>query len=212
MKRLKVIERDKMFAAALPAMGFNAEAAAVAVGVTPGHGARVQASRLLAKPSVQAMVAAHVAKAIEKSTRGLPAVIAELEAIGFSNMTKFTRLEGGRRYIDFTDATEDDMRAVAEIVTEDVVIAGEEDEEDGEVKVVKRLRTKLKLHDKQKALVDLLRWHTIGAKGLGASYEGGTNVFNINNMTNNVQVNVEAKADNYRAMLEAEQEASRDAA
>lgn len=198
--KLKVIERERMFAAAMPGFRFNAEAAAIAIGIPPS-GAKVQANRLLKKVSVQKMIGEHVAKALEKATRDIPAIINELEAIGFSNMAKFTRLEGGRRYIDFSETTEDEMRAVAEIITEDIEV-GSEDEEDGEPVSVRRVKTRLKLHDKKSALVDLLRYHTVGGKGLGVG-DGGTQIFNL---TQNVQnnISVEHKADVYRAAIEGE--------
>lgn len=191
-KALKSIEREKLFAAALPAMGFNAEAAAISVGIKPGPGARVSAYRLLTKANVQRMVSEHVAAAIKRSSRSLDAIIAELELLGFSNMADYTRIGmDGDRYIDTEQCTRNQMAAVHEIVVENYT-EGHGDN----AQAVKK--TRLRLHDKQKSLVTLLQYHTVGAKGLTTG--DGTTIFNIQN--NNTQINIEQQADGYRAALE----------
>ena len=74
----------------------------------------------------------------------------ELARIGFANMEDYTRLVGGERVVDLSQASRDHMAAVQEITVEDY--------KDGRGKDARDVRrVKLKLHDKKSALVDMGR-------------------------------------------------------
>lgn len=83
-------------------------------------------------------------------------ILAEYEAIAFSNISDFTYVEDGKLYCDFSDIT--DRRQLIAIKSADFDIEEIEEEElddDGNIVKKRRIklgRAKIQLHDKGKAL------------------------------------------------------------
>jgi phage terminase small subunit len=172
----QLAERERLFVQAY-VKNFNGCEAVVAAGYSPGPGARIQAGRLLARASVQSLIAKRVESLVEKHNLSADKIVAELTKIGFANMADYTRLtSGGDRVIDLSAVTRDQLAAVTEIVVEDYADGRGEDAR--EVR-----RTKLKLHDKKGALVDLLKYVT------GQKLSGDTFV-QVNQTVNHLSMNV----------------------
>lgn len=84
-RRERTVGMRKRFVAEYLANGRKGIAAAIAAGFSP-NGAAARASRLLAEPEVEAMLAASEAKVMDKLGITTERVIAELAKIGFSDI------------------------------------------------------------------------------------------------------------------------------
>lgn len=105
------------------------------------------------KPDVYKAILARMNKRAEKTEITADRVIQELAKVGFASMRQFIRVdEDGQPQIDLTDAPEDALDALAEVSTETVL----EHEGSGDARTATHVRkTKIKLHDKLKALMAL---------------------------------------------------------
>lgn len=203
-------ERAEAFASALVAMRFNGTAAAIAIGIPP-KGAHVIANRLLNNQLVQDAIQRRMDAIKAKHDVTIDKVVGELKLIGFSNIADYTRLEpDGSRVIDFTDCNREQLAAVASIETEETIVSGrrrlrqdEEDESEESGHLVKR-HIKLRMHNKQTALTDLLKFllNKLGDSPAGNDNGNGTTL--IDNSVHITQVGVAQveAADRYQKMLE----------
>lgn len=147
----KVEERERVFAAEYVKARFNGTDAAIAAGLAP-RSATQEASKLLRKPNVQAMIAAAVNRHLVKHDLTADKIVMELKQIGFANMADYVGVDGnGNPYLDFTNVSRDKFAAVGEITVDEYTEGSGDD-----ARNVKR--TKFKLLDKKGALVDLLKW------------------------------------------------------
>ncbi|WP_164738157.1 terminase small subunit [Frigidibacter oleivorans] len=129
-------------------LDLNQTAAAIRAGYAP-ESAAVTASKLMRDPRVLAQIEAGKASRAERTEIDADRVIAELAKIGFASMRQFISIDGnGQPAIDLTSTPLDDLDALAEVSTETVV------EGPGEAPIYVR-KTKIKLHDKIKALMAL---------------------------------------------------------
>lgn len=95
----------------------SAERAAIKAGYSP-KSARSTGGRLLQKAEVQSYLARIQNKQAAREMSRRERIVAELEKLAFANIEKFTRLdEDGRRVIDFSNATPEDLAAVTSIKT-----------------------------------------------------------------------------------------------
>lgn len=112
------------------------------------------------------------AMALERAAVTKLAIVEELKSIGFARMDHFTKDNGGgERVIDFSELPDGDSKwaAVKEIVSE-VYFEGRGDDA-REVK-----KTRLTLHDKKSALMELARMHQMIVP---VSIQTQNNQFNI---------------------------------
>ena len=105
------------------------------------------------KPDVYKAVLDRMNKRSEKTEITADRVIQELAKVGFASMRQFVRIDAdGQPQIDLTETPEDALDALAEVSTETVV----EHEGSGDARTANHVRkTKIKLHDKLKALMAL---------------------------------------------------------
>lgn len=110
--------------------------------------AEANASRLLAKDKIQRYIASLESKKIKKLDIGLDAVLAELASIGFSDCTDYAQIQDGNVLINDTNKlTSAQKKAISQIKSG-------------------RYGVEIKLHDKTKALTELLRHFELAA-GVG---------------------------------------------
>lgn len=187
----KTLERKKLFVAAYFSHEFNGRQAAISVGILPASAATISGN-FLRDPVVQQLIKAEMDNIVHRHRITVDKVVSELALIGFANIEDYTRGEGGDRVIDLSMATRDQLAAVSEI-TIDEQISSRDDE-----RTVLSRRTKLRMHDKKGALVDLLRY-------LGG-FEGKETPTNVDNRTVNI-INVEMTAEEaakaYQRMINA---------
>lgn len=105
------------------------------------------------KPELFAEIEKRKAKLAKKAEITAERVIEELAKVGFASMRQFVRIDAdGQPQIDLSDTPDDALDALSEVSTETVL----EGEGSGEERVTHRVRkTKIKLHDKLKALMAL---------------------------------------------------------
>lgn len=127
----------------------NGTQAAIRAGYAPNN-ATEQATLLLKNPKVIKLLQDKQAALAAKHDVTLDKIIAELAKIGFANIEDYTRLVGENRVIDLSNTSRDQLAAVAEITIDEYVEGHGDNARD-----VKR--TKIKMHDKKGALVDLGR-------------------------------------------------------
>jgi len=115
------------------------------------------ASKILRHPEIAPLVAEHrsrqraaVKKVIARYEVTEERLVAELARLAFSNMEDYTRLVGGERIIDLSEADRDHLAAVSELTVEDFTLGRGDEARDVR-------RVKLKLHDKRGSIVDLLK-------------------------------------------------------
>lgn len=113
------------------------------------------ASKLAARPEVQARVQEITGAAAAKVGVGIEQVVAELVKIGFSNMLDYMTVgPDGQPRLDFSALSRDQAACIQELVVEsrpdNASGEGEEEGERGEI-----LKVRFKLADKRAALVDL---------------------------------------------------------
>ena len=134
----------------------NAKRAAVAAGFSETT-ARIKAHAWVkpdgTKPEVYKAILAKMNKRAEKAEITADRVIQELAKVSFASMRQFVRVDAdGQPQIDLSDTPDDALDALSEVSTETVL----EGEGSGEERVTHRVRkTKIKLHDKLKALMAL---------------------------------------------------------
>lgn len=113
--------------------------------------AGIQASRMLARPRIQREIAARQAKFLQRYEATPDRIVRELAKIAFSNTDDFVQVQAdGSVIIDFGTATREEMSALAQIETEEVL----EGRGDDRVNVRK---TRFKHYDKLKALQELAK-------------------------------------------------------
>lgn len=191
-KRNLQLQRERMFLAALPAMNFNITAAAMACGVPPGS-APVWAYKTLKTERFQAMLATYVNGVVEKHDVKLDKLVMELKALAYSNIADFCEVDGaGQLSVNFANCSREQMKVISSVKVRERVLKSMEGSQ-----LVERT-TEFRMHNKQDALLALIRYAENGAKGLDPAPTN--NIFNIDNRQ--VHVTVEQKADIYREMLE----------
>lgn len=103
------------------------------------------------KPHVLAAIRKGRAERSERTKITADRVVEELAKVGFASMRRFVRIDStGQPRIDLSETPEDHLDALSEVQTETVLEPGGME---GEVLHVRK--TKIKLHDKLKALHDL---------------------------------------------------------
>ncbi len=128
----------------------NGTAAAIRAGYNKKQ-ARQQAYRLSQKPEIRAAVAAAMQRRSKRTEITQDRVLQELALIGFADMGDYLTLgEDGEVRLDLSKLPEGATKIIAEL-TQDVYVEGT-GKKAREVK-----KTKLKLHDKRGALVDIAR-------------------------------------------------------
>lgn len=134
----------------------NAKRAAIAAGYSETT-ARIKAHAWVkpdgTKPEVYKAILAKMTKRAERTEITADRVIQELAKVSFASMRQFIRVdEDGQPQIDLTDAPDDALDALAEVSTETVL----EHQGSGDERTATHVRkTKIKLHDKLKALMAL---------------------------------------------------------
>lgn len=194
----KAEEKLDLFCSALLVFKFNATQAAISIGVPP-TGAATFASRTLRNPKFQSRLYDKLEALKIKHDLSIDKVVMELKLIGFANLADYTRLTpDGYRVIDMSETSREQLAAVGEITVEEDVVAGRKGDDDEPSAGILKRRTKIKLHDKKSALVDLLKF----LQGNLGKYDGAQ--INDNSVTNNVQVNVTVREaeQTYRKMLD----------
>lgn len=126
--------------------------AAIAAGCNPNT-ASSQGSTWLSDPRI----AKEITKRIEAETQQLMItprrILAEYEAIAFSNISDFTYIEDGKLYCDFSDITDRRQLVAIKEAEFDIEEIEEIEEDTGAIKRrIKLGKAKIKLHDKGKAL------------------------------------------------------------
>lgn len=112
----------------------------------PDNYLAVQASQLLRKPNVAAMLASLRQRAQERTEITADKLLRELAKIGFANMKDFVSLDAdGNPRPDLSDLSEDDWAAIEELTTETYIEGAGPNAR--EVK-----RVKIKLHPKLAAI------------------------------------------------------------
>jgi phage terminase small subunit len=116
--------------------------------------ARTKGAQLLAKVSVQAILAELRKRETEKLDLNAEKVLRELALMGFSNMLDYMQVQSdGTAYVDLSRVTRDQAAAIQELVTEEYQSEGNDEEEPRVV-----TKVKFKLADKKGAL-ELLGKH-----------------------------------------------------
>lgn len=133
------------------------------------------ASKLAARPEIQARVKEITGAAAERAGVTAERVLAELEKLAFSNMLDYQRIDAdGLPYLDFSTMTRDQAAAIAELHIEsrpDPLARDAEEEQEPQVHggslrrkkaspddgrpAPEILKVRFKLYDKRAALVDL---------------------------------------------------------
>lgn len=121
-------------------------------GRTPNQ-TSARASELRAKPSIDAHIAGLMARRVERTDITADRVVQELAKIAFASLRGFISIDAeGQPRIDLRRAGPDDLDALSEVQTEMVLErAGSGDE--ATTNTVRK--TKVKMHNKLKALHDL---------------------------------------------------------
>jgi phage terminase small subunit len=127
-----------------------------------------------AKPHVYQELKRRQAILAEKFSVTQEKVLQELAKLGFSNLADFTRLVGEDRIIDLSEATRDQLAALAEITVEDYKDGRGEDARDVR-------KVKIRLQDKMTALTTL-------AKHLGL-FDGHEPTLVVNNDNRSITIN-----------------------
>ena len=143
---------------------FNGTQAAIRAGYSR-KSAAVQASKLLRDPKVRAAIEKRRAEITERVGVETEDIVRELARIGFADMAKFVRFEGGGAVVDLSMATEEETRLIHEITTE-VYIEGKGDN------AVPVKKTRLKLYSKLDALMQLGRYKGMFDANKGAGVVG----------------------------------------
>lgn len=130
------------------------ERAAVAAGYSPSTAhtkAYMWVSNGKTKPHVFAAIQRGKAERAERTRITADRVVEELGKVGFASMRRFIRIDGaGNPIIDLSETPDDHLDALSAIETEAI----RQDAGDGDP-VTTIVKTKIKLHDKLKALHDL---------------------------------------------------------
>lgn len=130
------------------AKGTVAVTAYAKAGYKPDDG---NASKMAAKPEVQARVQEITGKAAERVGVTIERILDELALLGFSNMLDYVSInEAGDPQIDLGNLTREQAAALSEITINTRTERGGEAKPDAELKSVK-----FKLCDKRAALIDL---------------------------------------------------------
>jgi len=112
------------------------------------------ANRLLKNPVLIAEIRRRTAPQIRKLEITGERVLQEIAACAFASLSDFVVIDqDGQPRFDFTDAHEITLKALSDVYTETTRIAGEE----GEAGLVSVTKTRIKMHDKLKALEILAR-------------------------------------------------------
>ncbi len=126
---------------------WNATQAAIRAGYSEKT-AYSQGQRLLKHVEIQAAIAEEQDRLAERTRISRERVVKELARTGFADMRQFARWSpDGVSLVDSEELSPDDTPAVSEVVTEHKIITNK----DGEI-VGERTNTKVKLHDKHRAL------------------------------------------------------------
>lgn len=121
---MSIDPKHKKFADRYLVCGKISEAARHA-GYSP-QSAHVSGNRLLKRPDVQHYLAQQAAK-VTKSEEDLQSrVLSELETMAFANISKFIRVEDGVPQVDFSSATEEELKAIASVATKRKVTTGKD--------------------------------------------------------------------------------------
>jgi len=119
----------------------NATHAAIRAGYSPKT-ARFIAAENLTKPNIQKFIKEAQDELARKAGITAEKVIAELAKIGFANMMDFVQItKDGDPFIDLSELTREQAAALSEATVEEDKLGNK--------------RVKIKLHDKQAALVNL---------------------------------------------------------
>lgn len=131
----------------------NLSEAATKAGYTQKN-ARQQATKLMRKASVQALLRKFSARAEQQAGITRARILNELGRLGFSNMQDYIDVSGGRVRIDLSSMTRDEAAAIQELTVEETT--------EGKGKNKRAVtRTKLKLANKRESLELLGRHHKL---------------------------------------------------
>ncbi len=148
MKKKKEL-REERFAREY-VIDLNGEQAAIRAGLAP-KSARVEASKLLTKPNVQALIVELTKTKADKLDLTAERVLRELMLMGFSNMQDYVSVQkDGFAYVDLSKLTREQAAAIQEITTDSYVSEGEDDDGQEEGRVITKV--KFKLADKRGSL------------------------------------------------------------
>jgi phage terminase small subunit len=112
------------------------------------------ASKMAARPDIQARVKEITGKSAELTEISIARVLAELGKIGFSNMDDYVTVGAdGLPFVDMSKVDRDQMAAVQEVHVE--TTSRVEVNEEGEREAIPVRKVRFKLADKRAALVDL---------------------------------------------------------
>jgi len=121
-------------------------AAARAAGYSP-KSAHVTGNRLLKRPDVQAYLTAKATKQAESVDDLQTRVVKEMEALAFANIKDFIRIdENGRPQVDFSTATEDQLRSISSVASKQTTRIGK----DGDV--TEEVSSRFTMADKYRGL------------------------------------------------------------
>lgn len=135
----KTEDRIELFCRAY-IIDFNGTNAAIAAGYSK-KSAHVSSTRLLKNAKVKARLAELQKKQTDKLDITAERVLREIALLAYSNMDDYVRIEDGKRVLDTSIPTRDQMAAVVEITEDSTGGSG-----DGERRAV--IRTRFKLADK----------------------------------------------------------------
>lgn len=182
----KTLERERMFAAAMPAMNFNGAAAAVSVGYAPGPAAGTMAHKFMQSPRVQGMIAEYVGVAVKKSQLTLEALIEEYRRVAFANIDDYMVTDDdGIKRVDLSHCTKEQLAAISEITTTVRETRPAGDDVAG-LTQTRLVNVKIKLHPKLDAMAPLFRYLSTGSVDpsmAGAVIDNRTQVVNFNGVT-----------------------------
>ncbi len=131
----------------------NGTRAAIAAGYSQGSAAS-QASRLLTKRKVLALIDRFNTERASRVEIRAEKVLEELGRIAFANMQDYIRIQDGEAYIDFSALSRDQAAAIQEVTVEEYSEGRGEDKRN-----IKR--TKFKLAEKRGALELLGKYHKL---------------------------------------------------
>lgn len=122
---------------------FNATQAAIRAGYSKGSAGQ-QGNRLLKDAQIQGWIKEAIDKRQARTEITADRVVQEMAKVGFASMRQFIRIDtDGQPQIDLTETEADALDALSEVSTETVL--------EGEAGTKVR-KTRIKLHDKMKAL------------------------------------------------------------
>lgn len=125
----------------------NGTQAAIRCGYSP-RSAAVTASRMLKDAKIKAEIAEAEAAQAERTQIRADDVLREMAKVGFASMRSFIKIDqDGQPVIDLRNTPDDHLDALSEISTETVLEGGDNPQH--------IRKTKIKLHDKLRALHDL---------------------------------------------------------